>query len=397
MISKNTIPTNSIFSNENSPINSFSLDQSKHPTDPQPNTRKKETAIVYCEGNFAKIDGKTANGLVRQSEQYEILSIIDSEKSGEDAGEILDGIANGIPIFRDLGTALAHAGKAPNYLIFGIAPATGKLSSSERRLLLRAITYGINIVNGLHEFLNDDPEFTDAAKKANVIIRDIRKPRDKKTLRVFNGRISEVTCPRIAVLGTDCAIGKRTTATILTNELNKLGIKAIMVGTGQTGLIQGARYGLALDAIPSQFCAGELEGKIIEAFENENPDVILIEGQGSLSHPAYSTSSFILRGSSPNGVILQHAPARKNRCDFDNMPMPEIDSEIHMIQTFADTKVIGITLNHENMTDEEISNTITNYQQQLDIPVTDALSRPSKKLVDIVLSAFPSLGGSASL
>ena len=96
------------------------------------------------------------------------------------------------------------------------------------------------------------------------------------------------------MLGTDCAIGKRTTATILTRALNERGVNTVMIGTGQTGLIQGARYGLALDAVPSQFCSGELEATIIEAFETENPDVIIIEGQGSLSHPAYSTSSFIL-------------------------------------------------------------------------------------------------------
>ena len=116
-------------------------------------------------------------------------------------------------------------------------------------------------------------------------------------------RWSNCTCPRIAVLGTDCAIGKRTTANILTKALNDRGIKTVMIGTGQTGLIQGARYGVALDAIPSQFCAGELEATIVEAFENENPDVIIIEGQGSLSHPAFSSTSFILRGSCPNGVV----------------------------------------------------------------------------------------------
>ena len=127
---------------------------------------------------------------------------------------------------------------------------------------------------------------------------------------MFNGRIATVTCPRIAVLGTDGAIGKRTTATILTQALNDRGIKAVLVGTGQTGLIQGARYGVALDAIPCQFCSGEIESTVVEAFEGEQPDVIIVEGQGALSHPAYLTSSFILRGSRPDAVILQHAPAR---------------------------------------------------------------------------------------
>ncbi len=353
---------------------------------------KIETAIVYCEGHFGGIDGKTANGLVRHSEKYKIVSVIDSEKSGEDAGEVLDDMPNGIPIFRDLGTALAQAGRKPDHLIFGIAPATGMLSDVERRVLLRAIGYGINIVNGLHEFLNDDPEFVAAAEKQNVVMRDVRRPREAKDLNVFSGRIAEVTCPRIAVLGTDCAIGKRTTATILAKALNERGIKTVMIGTGQTGLIQGAKYGLALDAVPSQFCAGELEGKIVEAFENENPDVILIEGQGSLSHPAYSTSSFILRGSCPQGVILQHAPDRKHRCDFDDMAMPDPKSEINLIETFADTKVIGLTLNHEGMTDAEVSAAIIQYEEELNLTVTDALTRSPEKLIEMVCSAFPQIG-----
>lgn len=357
---------------------------------------RSKTAIVYCEGNFGKIDGKTANGLVRHSEKYEILSIIDSSRAGQDAGNFLDGEPNGISICGNLDHSLADAGRVPDYFIFGIAPASGMLSPVERQLLLRAIDHGMSIVNGLHEFLNDDPEFAAACSKSGVTIRDVRRPRDKKDLRVFSGRIREVTCPRIAVLGTDCAIGKRTTATVLAGALKERGINAVMIGTGQTGLIQGARYGLALDAVPSQFCAGELEATIIEAFENEDPDVILIEGQGSLSHPAYSTSSFILRGSCPQGVVLQHAPGRSYRCDFDDMPMPTPASEIKLIEAFSKTKVIGLTINHENMTDAEVSTAINRYEKEFGIPSTDALNRSPECLVEMVLSAFPQIGGEVS-
>lgn len=353
--------------------------------------QRTTTAIVYCEGNFAAIDGKTANGLVRHSEKYKILSVIDSEKSGLDSGTILDNKTNHIPICKDLADALAQAGTMPDYFIFGMAPASGMLSIHERSLLLEAMSHGMNIVNGLHEFLNDDPVFEAACKANKVKILDIRKPRSKKDLRMFSGRINEVTCPRIAVLGTDCAIGKRTTATVLTQALNNRGIKAVMIGTGQTGLIQGARYGVALDAIPAQFCVGELEATIVEAFENEQPDVIIIEGQGALSHPAFSSSAFILRGSCANGVILQHAPARQHRCDFEQMPMPTPVSEIHLIETFGKTQVIGLTINHEGMTDANVTDAITQYEQNLRIPVTDALTRSPEHLVQMVVATFPNL------
>ncbi len=349
------------------------------------------TAIVYCEANFGTVDGKTANGLVRYSELYDILSVIDSEKVGLDAGVALGEEPKGIPISRDLADALARAGTVPDYFIFGVAPASGMLSISERGIVLEAMALGMNVVNGLHEFLNDDPEFAAMAAAKDVQILDVRRPRAKKDLRLFSDRIVEVTCPRIAVLGTDCAIGKRTTATILTRALNDCGVNTVLVGTGQTGLIQGARYGVALDAVPSQFCSGELEAAIVEAFEGETPDVIVIEGQGALSHPAFSTSSLIIRGSRPDGVVLQHAPKRTHRCDFAQMAMPTPAAEINLIQTFADTKVIGLTINHENMSDAEVSAAISLYENELGIPATDALSRPPERLVDMVLAAFPAL------
>jgi uncharacterized NAD-dependent epimerase/dehydratase family protein len=363
------------------------------PLQPAEDESRVDTAIVYCEGNFGDIDGKTANGLIRRSEKYKILSVIDSEKAGLDTGMVLDNKPNAIPICHDLADAMARAGSVPDFFIFGMAPSSGMLSKHERGLVLEAMSHGMNIVNGLHEFLNDDPVFAAACLASKVVILDVRKPRDKKDLNMFSGRIAEVTCPVIAVLGTDCAIGKRTTANIITSALNESGIKTVMIGTGQTGLIQGARYGVALDAVPSQFCAGELEAIIVKAFEIENPDLIVVEGQGALSHPAFSSSSFILRGSCPDGVILQHAPRRSVRCDFEKMAMPTPASEINLIETFADTKIIGLTINHEKMSDIEVSEAITQYEQELGIPVTDALTRSPKFLVEMVLTAFPSLKG----
>lgn len=352
---------------------------------------KMPTAVVYCEGNFGEIDGKTANGLVRQSERYQILSVIDSKKAGLDSGVALGEASNGIPICSDLSASLAAAGAVPDTFIFGIAPAGGMITARERGVVLKAMRLGMNIVNGLHEFFTDDPELMAASIAAKVKIHDIRKPRAKKDLRLFSDRLRQVTCLRIAVLGTDCAIGKRTTTNLLNRALNECGLKSVMIGTGQTGLIQGARYGVALDAIPSQFCSGELEATVLEAFEEENPDVIVIEGQGSLGHPAFSTSAFILRGSSPQAVLLQHAPGRRSRCDFPQMSMPLPADEIHLIETFCDAKVIGLTINHENLTADELAGHMAGYEAELGIPATDALRQPIERLAGMVLDAFPEL------
>ena len=349
------------------------------------------TAVVYCDGNFGQVDGKTANGLVRHSQAYRILSVIDSELKGRDSGQVLDNVSNGIPVLEDLEAAVTREAYIPDTLIYGMAPSTGKMSPADREVVLDAIALGMDIVSGLHEFLGDDPEISGAADASNVTIRDIRKPRPSKDMRLFDGSVSEVKAIRVAVLGTDCAIGKRTTATILARELNARGIKTVLVGTGQTGLMQGAKYGIAMDAVPPQFCCGELERVIVAASHGDDPDVILIEGQGALSHPAFCTSAFILRGSQPHGVVLQHAPKRAHRCDFPAMPMPKPKSEIALIEAFADTRVIGITLNHEAMTGTEVDRAIDSLSRDLAVPVTDALTRPEVHLSDMVLAAFPQL------
>lgn len=349
------------------------------------------TAIIYCEGQFGEQDGKTANGLVRHSEKYEILSVIDSTHAGADAGRLLDGAANGIPVLDGLTTAIRHAGQVPDYLICGVAPADGLLSADQRTVLLDGIARGMHIINGLHEFLNDDAEFVAASLFAGVTITDVRRPKEKKDLHLFSGRIFDVTCPRIAVLGTDGAIGKRTTSTLLVRALTDRGIHAVMVGTGQTTIIQGGRYGVALDALVPQFCSGEVENQVVAAFEGEDPDVIIVEGQGALSHPAYITSAHILRGSQPAGVIVQHAPGRAMLGDFPMVAMPTVQSEIALIEAFADTRVIGVTVNHENLSADQLSAAIDEIELDTGLPATDPLTRSLDDLVDMVLLAFPAL------
>lgn len=361
----------------------------------------RPSAIIYCEGNFAKIDGKTANGLVRSSERYRIVAVIDSTHAGSDAGVVLGGEFAGIPVVASLTEAmvattgspndLAHPMPRPDALIFGLAPLSGLMSVPDREVVLDAVLAGLDIVSGLHEFLNDDVQIAAAATIAGVVLHDVRRPRATKDLRMFDGAIDTVDCVRIAVLGTDGAIGKRTTCTLLTKALNDAGIRAVMVGTGQTGLMQGATYGVALDAIPAQFGVGELEGAVVAAWEGEHPQVIVIEGQGALSHPAYLSSTVVLRASRPQAVIMQHAPARTMLSDYPDVPMPLAATEVALIEAFGKTQVIGLTINHENMTSAEVDAAAVLYEAELGIPVTDALWRDPSELVAMVTDAFPSL------
>jgi uncharacterized NAD-dependent epimerase/dehydratase family protein len=351
----------------------------------------KETALVYCEREFGLVDGKTAAGLVRHSELYTIVGIIDSLTAGKDAGDVLDDRACNIPIFPDLATALSHLSAVPDCYIYGKAPIDAYISIDERALILEAMDHGMNIINGLHQFFSDDQEFAQRAVMCNVQIKDIRKPPELKDSHVFTGQISRVNIPVIAVLGTDCACGKMTTAVELNNALNRIGLKSIMIATGQTSLMQGAKYGASIDALVAQFAIGEIEHAVLEAFDQENPDIILIEGQSAVSHPAFMSSIGILKGSMPDGVILQHPPARTVRCDFPNLVMPTIESEIQLIEGISHSRVVAITLSHENLTDDEIPTIIADYETRFQLPTMDVLTEGCDKLIGALCDRFPTL------
>jgi len=348
-------------------------------------------ALVYCENEFGKIDGKVANGLARHSEKYDVLGVIDSTKAGLDTGEYLDGIKNGIPVFPSINDAIEKLGLVPEYFIYGIAAQAAYLDHEQREVILAAMKRGMNIVNGLPEFLTEDEEFIRKAIEYRVHIYDMRKAPPRKYLHNFTGRIHEVKTPVITVLGTDCAVGKRTTTVSLFKALKQAGLKPAFIATGQTGLLQGAKYGIAVDVLSSGFATGEVEHAIINAYEKERPDIIVVEGQGALSHPAYTSSAAIVRGAVPNAIILQHPPKRKNHCDYPDIRMPTVESEIKLIEAFSQSKVIAITLNHEDMTDAELKDAIVEYESQYGLPTTDVLKFGCAKLVNTLLKVFPEL------
>ncbi len=350
----------------------------------------KTSAIVYCENEFGKLDGKVANGLVRHSDKYKIVGVIDSTKPGLDAGEYLDGIKNEIPIFQNFNQAIEMLDSIPEYFIYGIAPLRPLLSDEERKIIYTAIKAGMHILSGLPEFLSDDEVCIRLSKKYNVSIFDVRKPPPKENLHLFTGKIRGVQTPIIKISGTDCAVGKRTTALKLVEALKNEGLNAIFITTGQTGMLQGSKYGIAIDVLSSGFATGEVENAILEAIK-EQPDIIVVEGQGALSHPAFTSSSAILRGAMPKAIILQHPPKRRTRCDFPEIPMPTLESEIKMLETFSGSKVIAITINHEDMNDQEVENITKAYEEKYQLPVTDVLKNDCSKLVEKLQEIFPDL------
>jgi len=354
------------------------------------------TAIVYCEGAFNTPNGKTAHGLVRFTKRYDVLCVVDSRYARQDAGAVLDGKDSDIPIVGTLDEGLALAagrgGGRTSYLVVGLTPDGGRLSATARADVRRAVSCGLHVDSGLHDFLSDDPEIAELAKQKNVTIRDVRKPPGRDALHFFCGKIEEVTCLKVAILGTDSAVGKRTTAWLLVQALEERGQHAQLVGTGQTAWMQGVRYGIILDSLINDFVAGEIEHAVHSAWQQTQPDVIVVEGQGSLMNPAYPGGFEILAAARPDVVVLQHAPARKEYDGFPGYPLHPLPEQIRAVELLSGKPVVAVTVNHEDLRPDEIPAACRAIHESVGVPAFDVLLDGADALAELLSSQAPRSG-----
>lgn len=341
-------------------------------------------AVVYCEGAFGTTNGKTAHGLVRRTQRYNVLSVVDSRHAGEDAGRLLDGTPKGIPVYPNIERAVAvakDAGRPATHFVVGLAPDGGRLSPDAREDVKQAIRSSLHIDCGLHDFLSEDTEIASLAAERNVRIRDIRKPPPRTELHFFSGKIEQVTSLKVAILGTDSAIGKRTTAWVLLDALQEAGYTAEMIGTGQTAWLQGARYSIILDSLVNDFVAGEIEHVVWTAWKEKNPEVIVMEGQGSLMNPAYPGGFEILAAGRPDVVVLQHAPARKEYDGFPGYSLHPLEKQIQALEFLSGKPVIAVTINHEYLDKREVPAVCADIERHTNLPVCDTLLQGAAPVV----------------
>ncbi len=345
------------------------------------------TAIVYCQGAFNTPEGKTAHGLVRFTERYEVVGVIDAKYAGNDAGKVLDNRPNGIIIYKDFDAAMraldAQKVAVKNFVI-GLAPDGGRLPKEAKDEIKKALRRKMNVASGLHDFLTKDAELNALAAENGCTIKDVRKTPDRDDLHFFTGEIEQVECLKLAVLGTDSAVGKRTTAWMIVHGFRNDGLKAEMIGTGQTGWMQGAKYSMIMDSCINDFVSGEIEHAVVSAWKNEKPDVIVIEGQGSLMNPAYPGGFEILAAGRPDYVVLQHAPRRLEYDGFPGYRLHSLPEQINAIETISGKKVVAVTLNHENMKTEEIPAECEKITQETGLPCFDVLEHGAEGLVNVL-------------
>ena len=267
--------------------------------------------MILTEGHFDLHGAKTAIGVIRYGRDH-IIAIVDSTMAGRNLREFLP--AFDIPFVATLGETLGGP-IPPNGLLIGIAPTGGRLPIAWRSVILDAIAAGLDIHSGLHQFLGDDPVFAEAASAAGTRLIDYRRSPDRMETTV--GRRHRPGSRVILTVGTDCAIGKMSVALEFVAAARRDGASAVMVPTGQTGMmIEG--WGVAIDRVISDFVQGTAEWLVEQA--EERGDWIIVEGQGSLDHPAYSSVTLgLMHGTTPQAMVMVHKAGLVEH-DFDHLP-----------------------------------------------------------------------------
>ena len=317
-----------------------------------PRSRDAESrpaAVVLAHDHLHTRNAKTTHGLLRGPSRYHLTAVVDPLCAGHDAGDVAYGQPCGVPVVATVAESLALTPR-PSICVIGVATPGGTLPAALRQGILEAADAGLTLVNGLHHLLARDPEIHRHVVAAGGTILDLREPPPVDGLRFWTGEVHSIRALRVAVLGTDCAQGKRTTTILLLDACRRRGLRTEMIYTGQTGWLQGIRHGFIFDATPNDFVCGELEKALLACAADSDPDLILLEGQSGLRNPSGPCGAeFILAGAA-DGVILQHAPARRYYEGLEELRLEigPVTEEVELVRLLG-CEVLAITLSHEGL------------------------------------------------
>lgn len=336
---------------------------------------RRATYLILAEGSLGIHSSKTATSAIRYFPER-VAAVIDSANAGQSVEAVL-GIGGDIPVVASVAEGLVQSRIRPTALLVGIAPRGGRLPEGAAEMIAEAASRGLDIVSGLHEFLADIPVIRDAAAAAGVELCDLRRP--PAELPVSTGLARLVDPFTVLMVGTDCNLGKMTAGFELRRGLEDLGERVAFAPTGQTGiLIEG--WGIAVDAVISDFTAGAAEQLVLEGARLAGPEgIVLIEGQGSLIHPGYSGVTLgLLHGSLPEAMILCHDAARSGiRSDgaYDFVNVPPLAEMVKLYESVAGwlrpAPVLGIALKTNELPEAEAREAIVRAEAETGLPTTD--------------------------
>ena len=345
-----------------------------------------ERLAVLTEGLFDDHHAKTAHGVIRYGTR-EVVAVVDSSQAGRTAAEVVPFCEKPVPIVATIAEAVE---RGANTLLIGVAPTGGKLDASWRALVIEAIDRGLDVEAGLHTILAEDPEFSTAAERHGVKLRDLRVvPADLGVPRGPSARRPGVRV--VHSVGSDVAIGKKAVTVELDAAARARGIASVYVPTGQTG-VAIAGWGIAVDHVLADYVAGAAERLVDEG--GERGELLFVEGQGSLFHPAYSAVTLgLLHGSLPDLLILAHRAGATHFSGYPDLALPSLPDLVRayegITRPLRPARVAAVALNTSGIaSDEEARAAIAEAEDETGLPADDLVRFGADRVLDAVLTAF---------
>jgi uncharacterized NAD-dependent epimerase/dehydratase family protein len=337
-----------------------------------PSLLSHKRIVLLTDGYSTPFLAKTAISMLRYR-TADVVAVFEQQSTAKTAGELL-GVGGEIPVISNLANA-----DEIDAIYIGIAPPGGKLPVEWRGVICDALWRGIDVVSGLHDFLNDDAEYVRLAKESGCQLVDIRRNYFKQTA---TRRVFPKASVRIHSVGHDCSVGKMVASLEMQKGLCAAGRDAKFIATGQTGIMISGE-GVPIDCVISDFVNGAIEGFIAE---NEKHDFLLIEGQGSIAHPAFSAvTAGLLHGCAPDGLIFVYEAGRQFVKGLDEVPIVPIRQQIDALQAMANLrhkcKLIGFAINTRTLSAEEAADEIAKVEKQFGLPACDVYREGPSKLV----------------
>ncbi|MCK4224671.1 MAG: DUF1611 domain-containing protein [candidate division Zixibacteria bacterium] len=338
--------------------------------------QKKRRIVILSEGFFGDLEAKTASGLIMYKPE-EVVAVIDSTQAGRSVQQIL-GFGGDIPVVSDLTDSLKYG---PNALLIGIAPRGGKLPPEWREVIKQALENGLDVISGLHDMLNEDSELSILALLKRVKIYDLRESR--KYNKVAIGDPSLIKAKVVLTVGTDCKTGKMITSIEIARQAKKHGWNSHFVATGQSGMVL-AGEGVPIDSVVGDFMSGAIEEFLIE--KSSSYDLLSVEGQGTIIHPGYSGVSLaLIHGCLPDAMVLCHFPGREKIKNYE-VKIPPLAKMVKLHEEIAKPikpcRVIGISLNTQELPEEETKKEIEKTEGETGLPTVDPVRFGCDKLIE---------------
>ncbi|HEY4217180.1 MAG TPA: DUF1611 domain-containing protein [Gemmatimonadaceae bacterium] len=337
--------------------------------------------LIYSEGQFGTPASKTGNSVIRYSRDH-VAAVLDSQHAGKTAADVL-GYGGDIPVVASVDEGIARGADS---LLVGIAVHGAGFGDELEAVIRESIDKGLDIWNGLHRFVSDDPTLAALAKERGVALHDLRRP--PADLPIGTGRVQELDATVVLAVGSDANIGKMTVMLQVRDELRRRGIRAAFAPTGQTGIfIEG--WGICVDAVVADFIAGASEQLTIEAARNA--DIVLVEGQGSILHPGYSGVSLgLLHGSLPHAMIACHQSGRRHPRHNPWLPIAPLTEVIALhealMRPLRPAKTIGVSLNTSDLSDTDARAEIARAAKETGLPTTDPVRYDVALLADAIVA-----------